>query len=102
LSKDNIWPLTVVIVTPDAKKADALSTQVEEMNEKETNAPLADCEIIIFTGKEQDEIMKYINAEPVELMVMGAYGHNRLRELLLGSTTSQIIRKSPIPVLLIR
>ena len=102
LSKDNIWPLTVVIVTPDAKKADALSTQVEEMNEKETNAPLADCEIIIFTGKEQDEIMKYINAEPVELMVMGAYGHNRLREFLLGSTTSQIIRKSPIPVLLIR
>jgi nucleotide-binding universal stress UspA family protein len=102
LSKDNIWPLTVVIVTPDAKKADALSTQVEEMNEKSTNAPLADCEIIIFTGKEQDEIMKYINAESVELMVMGAYGHNRLRELLLGSTTSHIIRKSPIPVLLIR
>jgi nucleotide-binding universal stress UspA family protein len=102
LSKDNIWPLTVVIVTPDAKKADTLSTQVEEMNEKETNAPLADCEIIIFTGKEQDEIMKYINAESVELMVMGAYGHNRLRELFLGSTTSHIIRKSPIPVLLIR
>jgi len=35
-------------------------------------------------------------------MVMGAYGHNRLREWLLGSTTSTIIQKSPVPVLLIR
>jgi nucleotide-binding universal stress UspA family protein len=79
-----------------------LSTQVEKMNEKDANAPLADCEIIIFTGKETDEIMKFIQEGSVELMVMGAYGHNRLRELLLGSTTSHIVRKSPIPVLLIR
>jgi nucleotide-binding universal stress UspA family protein len=33
---------------------------------------------------------------------MGAYGHNRLRELILGSTTSSVIRKSTIPVLLTR
>jgi nucleotide-binding universal stress UspA family protein len=38
----------------------------------------------------------------VELMVMGAYGHNGLRELFLGSTTTNVIRKSPIPVLLTR
>jgi nucleotide-binding universal stress UspA family protein len=102
LSKQNVWPLTVIAVTSDAKKADALSTQVEEMNEKDANAPLADCEIIMFTGKETDEIMKFIQEGSVELMVMGAYGHNRLREFLLGSTTSQVVRKSPIPVLLIR
>jgi nucleotide-binding universal stress UspA family protein len=35
-------------------------------------------------------------------MVMGAYGNNRLRELILGSTTSYIIKNSPIPVLLTR
>lgn len=102
LSRQNTWPLTVVIVTADVGRADALSTQVEDMNENDPQAPPADCEIIVFTGKETDELMKYLKAEPVELMVMGAYGHNRLRELLLGSTTSLIIRRSPIPVLLMR
>jgi len=33
---------------------------------------------------------------------MGAYGRNRLQELLIGSTTSHVIRNSAIPVLLTR
>ena len=102
LSYQAVWPLTTVIITSDAKKADALSTQIEDMNQKESVAPTADCEIIILSGKESDEIIKFIREGAVELMVMGAYGHNRLRELLLGSTTSHVIRKSPIPVLLTR
>ena len=102
LSKQTSWPLTALIITSDAKKADTLSTQVEEMNENTPEAPIADCEVIIMSGKEQDEIIKFIQEGAVELMVMGAYGHNRLRELFLGSTTSHVIRKSPIPVLLTR
>ncbi|MFZ1037359.1 MAG: universal stress protein [Smithella sp.] len=102
LSKQTSWPLTVLIITSDAKKADALSTQVEEMNENTPEAPIADCEVIIMSGKEKDEIIQFIREGAVELMVMGAYGHNRLRELFLGSTTSHVIRKSPIPVLLTR
>lgn len=102
LSKKAVWPLTVLIVTSDAKKADALSTQIEEMNENKPEAPIADCEVVIMPGKESDEIIKFIREGAVELMVMGAYGHNRLRELFLGSTTSQVIRKSPIPILLTR
>ena len=102
LSDQAVWPLTAVIITSDEKKAAALSTQIEDMNQKESVAPTSDCEIIILSGKEQDEIIKFIREGAVELMVMGAYGHNRLRELLLGSTTSHVIRKSPIPVLLTR
>jgi nucleotide-binding universal stress UspA family protein len=100
LSKKAVWPITVVIITSDAKKADTLSAQIEEMNEKDSSA--ADCETIILSGKDQDEIIKFIKEGSVELMVMGAYGHNRLRELFLGSTTSHVIRKSPISVLLTR
>jgi nucleotide-binding universal stress UspA family protein len=103
LSEQAVWPLTAVIITSDSKKAAALSAQVEEMNQKDPDEPpTSDCEIIILSGKEQDEIIKFIREGAVELMVMGAYGHNRLRELLLGSTTSHVIRKSPIPVLLTR
>jgi nucleotide-binding universal stress UspA family protein len=103
LSEQAAWPLTVVIITSDSKKAAALSAQVEDMNQKDSEEPpITDCEIINLSGKEQDEIIKFIREGAVELMVMGAYGHNRLRELFLGSTTSHVIRKSPIPVLLTR
>ena len=103
LSRQNAWPLSVIIITSDEKKAASLTTQLEEANKKAPEAsPTADCKTIILSGKESDEIIKFINEGSVKLMVMGAYGHNRLRELLLGSTTSQVVRKSPVPVLLIR
>ncbi len=98
ISEKAKWPITVLIISSDAAKAADLTAQVEDMAQK----GLADCEVIISAGREADEILKFIAEGPVELMVMGAYGHNRLRELLLGSTTSHIIHKSPIPVLLIR
>ena len=37
-----------------------------------------------------------------DLIVMGAYGHGRIREMILGSTTTQIIATSDRPVLLVR
>jgi nucleotide-binding universal stress UspA family protein len=98
ISEKAKWPITVLIISADVAKAADLSAQVEDMAQK----GLADCEVIISAGREADEILKFIAEGPVELMVMGAYGHNRLREWLLGSTTSHIIHKSPIPVLLIR
>ena len=96
ISDQAAWPLTVVIITADAKKADKLCTEAEELAERYS----ADCEMIVLQGKESEEILKFIREGSVELMVMGAYGHNRLHELFLGSTTSNVIRKSSISVLL--
>lgn len=98
LSKQAAWPITAVIITEDMDKASGLTAQIEDAAEKQE----ADYEVIILPGKEGTEILNFIGEGAVELMVMGAYGHNRLRELLLGSTTSQVIQKSPIPVLLMR
>jgi nucleotide-binding universal stress UspA family protein len=38
----------------------------------------------------------------VQLIVMGAYGHNRIRALLVGSTTTAVVRTCLLPVLLFR
>jgi nucleotide-binding universal stress UspA family protein len=38
--------------------------------------------------------------EGCDLLVMGCYGHHRLRELLLGGTTRTILRSMTLPVLL--
>lgn len=39
-------------------------------------------------------------AHDSDLLVMGAYGHSRLREFVLGGATRSMINKPPLPVLL--
>jgi nucleotide-binding universal stress UspA family protein len=98
LSEQNAWPLTAVIISPDNQKTVTLTDEIESAAESFN----ADCAVIVLPGKEAEEIIKFIKEGAVELMVMGAFGHNRLRALLMGSTTSQVIQKSHIPVLLTR
>lgn len=37
-----------------------------------------------------------------DLLVMGAYGQSRIRELFVGSTTTAMVRTGKVPVLLFR
>jgi nucleotide-binding universal stress UspA family protein len=53
-------------------------------------------------GHPEAEILRVCEEVGAELIVMGAYGHTRIRELILGSTTSQVLRESHVPVLLVR
>ena len=98
LSQQAGWPLSVVIITDDEAVGAKLSQKARDLL-----APLAvDGTVIIRKGKEDKELLRFIREGSTDLLVMGAYGHNRLREVLLGSTTSSVIRKSTIPVLLTR
>ena len=53
-------------------------------------------------GNAEAEILKLAETSDADLIVMGAYGHTRIRELILGSTTSHVMRKANVPVLLVR
>jgi len=92
------WPLTVLVVTENSKLAADLSRKAEAALEDYA----IDSDIIVLGGKEEKEIIRFIEEGAVELLLMGARGHSRFKELLLGSTTSHVIRKSRIPVLLTR
>ncbi|TVR14920.1 MAG: universal stress protein [Phormidium sp. GEM2.Bin31] len=54
------------------------------------------------TGEPEQVMGKYIEDYNIHLLVMGAYGHSRIRHLVIGSTTAQMLRSSNIPVLLYR
>jgi nucleotide-binding universal stress UspA family protein len=98
LAEKVAWPMSIIIVTDDQKRAAKLMKKLETYLE---SLPV-DTETLILPGNENKALVKFMQEGSVELMVMGAYGNNRLRELLLGSTTSFIIQNSPIPVLLTR
>src|SRR5580658_7710535 len=56
----------------------------------------------VLHGDPETEILQIRETIGADLVVMGAYGHTRIRELILGSTTSHVLRKANVPVLLVR
>jgi nucleotide-binding universal stress UspA family protein len=53
-------------------------------------------------GTPGDQIAAYVASNDVHMLVMGAYGHSRIRYLVIGSTTTEMIRTCRVPVLLFR
>ncbi|MEL6912172.1 MAG: universal stress protein [Cyanobacteria bacterium J06598_4] len=56
----------------------------------------------VVAGHSEKAISNYVSEQDISLLVMGAYGHSRIRHLVIGSTTAQMLRSSHIPVLLFR
>ena len=56
----------------------------------------------IRAGEVEATLRAYKEEHGIDLLVMGAYGHSRIRHLLLGSTTTEMLRKAKVPVLLLR
>jgi nucleotide-binding universal stress UspA family protein len=53
-------------------------------------------------GDPDKVISEVVENEKINLLVMGAYGHSKIRHLIVGSTTTAMIRTVKIPVLLFR
>jgi len=58
------------------------------------------CEFIQEKGKVADIIANYVAENKAGLLVMGAFGHSAIRELLFGSTTLNVLSQVSCPVLL--
>lgn len=56
----------------------------------------------LLSGQVEDVLCAYRTEHAIDLIVMGAYGHSKIREFLVGSTTTQLIRQAKIPLLLLR
>jgi nucleotide-binding universal stress UspA family protein len=56
----------------------------------------------LLHGEPEEAIAAYAAAAEAQLLVMGAYGHSRIRNLLVGSTTTALLRACRIPVLVFR
>ncbi|MEP2776954.1 MAG: universal stress protein [Luteolibacter sp.] len=56
----------------------------------------------LLSGDPDEVISAKVKDAGIDLLVMGAYGHSRIREFILGSTTTALIRTCHVPVLLFR
>lgn len=62
---------------------------------RETKAYVAD-------AAPENAIAEHVERFDIGLVAMGAYGHSRIRSLVIGSTTSETIRSCKVPVVLYR
>ena len=46
-----------------------------------------------------DVLEAYVASHASDMLVMGAYGHSRLREFVLGGATKSLLLKPPLPIL---
>ena len=56
----------------------------------------------IAAGQAETVISQAVERDGIDLLVMGAYGHSRIRSLIIGSTTTEMVRSCKIPVVLFR
>jgi nucleotide-binding universal stress UspA family protein len=92
--------LTIVTVC-QRDNEEAASKILQQAHQQALDSKLA-AHAQLGHGNAETEILKLCEQIDADLIVMGAYGHTRIRELILGSTTSHVMRKSGVPVLLVR
>jgi nucleotide-binding universal stress UspA family protein len=92
--------LHVVVCVEGHEEAEA----AERLKEAETKLQAAglspNCQVL--GGDVESSIANYVKQEKIELLLLGAYGHSRIRELLIGSTTTELLRRCYVPVLCFR
>jgi nucleotide-binding universal stress UspA family protein len=59
-------------------------------------------DIIVERGNPVEQILKQAEERSCDLIVMGTHGHGTLADVMLGSTARRVIRRSKIPVLVVR
>ena len=94
--------VTVGAATPEVKKAARRRQQELE----DARALLAAAGIVaetgVIAGQPETALGKLVDEAGFDMVVMGAYGHSRIRSLIIGSTTTEMVRSCKVPVVLLR
>ena len=53
-------------------------------------------------GAPVDELLRFLNRAPVDLLVVGSRGLSVAKRILLGSVSSEMVHRAPCPVLVVR
>ncbi len=57
---------------------------------------------LVVSGRAHEEILRVARDRGIDLIMMGVHGRNTVDLLLFGSTTHQVVRQAPCPVITVR
>jgi len=82
-------------VREQAKKM--MAERLSRVQKKKIN-----CESVILIGDIGSEIIQHAEKDNVDLIVMGARGLGKFKQLLLGSVSNKVVISSPCSVLIVK
>lgn len=74
----------------------------EALQEKLAELGYTDAQIEVTVGNPAREIVRYAEMKAVDLIVMPTHDEQGVSHFLFGSTTEQVARHAPCPVLIVR
>ncbi|MGD8541917.1 MAG: universal stress protein [Desulfobacteraceae bacterium] len=89
---------------PD-QPVDALIMRLEEQMEKDFGRRVgrrAPYEIVVLDGHVSTEIVRYLGANAVDLVVVGSYGLSGMGLVVFGSVAKRVAEKAPCSVVIVR
>jgi nucleotide-binding universal stress UspA family protein len=90
--------ITVLMVNPQADNA---ATQADMKGWYARHGHAVEIRVVRSSEKEVGDVLRATAAEiGADLVVMGAYGRSRLRELILGGATHSMLKHTAVPVLM--
>lgn len=95
-SVDGVLTETADIVGEQQAFAEELFEEAREI----AGEQLVDTELL--TGRAANEIVSYADNHDVDAIVMGSHGRDGAARLLLGSVSETVVRRSPVPVTVVR
>jgi nucleotide-binding universal stress UspA family protein len=92
--------LTIITINADTGLADEASAEKLAGHLARHEVP---SKIVTLTAARSDiqpTILSLAAEESVDMLVMGAYGHSRLQEMVLGGVTREMLRTMTVPTLM--
>lgn len=101
ISRSTLFPGLSVRIAAVGQATQEVKKSLETARAMLSAAGIA-AETTVLTGQPEAALRKLADEEQFDLLVMGAYGHSRIRSLIIGSTTTATMRACKVPVVLIR
>ncbi|GGY60267.1 universal stress protein [Marinobacter zhanjiangensis] len=91
-------PLHIVMVGPETGDRWEQLKQAQSM----LSVPGSDIQLAIRAGDVEPALHGYQQEYDIDMLVMGAYGHSRIRQFLVGSTTTTMLKTAEKPLVILR
>lgn len=91
-------PALVAMCAPDTPAAHEQLRAAKEI--LETSG--FEATVTLLPGEPEHALPLLMESQAAGLLVMGAYGHSRIRHLVIGSTTTTLLRHCRVPILVLR
>lgn len=89
-----------IVSVNDSVNADAGTPALESARRILEEGGVTTAKYQLLTGQVDHEVSEYVTHNDTDLLVTGAYGHSRIRDLFIGSTTTELMRRCRIAFML--